>query len=89
MKIYNDNLINATEKVSRKTLEKSTNMVDKLTHPSKKVSRIGSTIGTIIGICLILTGVIGALLGRKWGIGSFIAGSTSVVSNAINLRKNN
>ncbi len=87
MKNYNEKLIEATRKVSQETLHKSMDTVYKLTHPSKKVSRIGSTIGKRVGIGLILAGTAGALLGHMWGVGTCIAGVTTVVSNAINMKK--
>ncbi|GAA4653321.1 hypothetical protein GCM10023142_04590 [Anaerocolumna aminovalerica] len=75
--------------MSQETLSKSMDRAKKLTHPSKKISRIGSKIGMTVGTLLIITGTIGILLGRKWGIGSCLAGVTSVFSNIINLKRMN
>lgn len=89
MQNYNKKLIEATKKLSKKTLCKSNDTVEKLTHPSKNVSRIGSIVGGTIGIGLILIGTTKLLLGSSiWGIGSLIAGATTVASNAVNMKKN-
>lgn len=85
---YNEKILEATKRMSQKNLNKSMDRVKKLTHPSKKVLRIGSKIGMTIGIGLIITGTVGVLLGHKWGIGSCLAGVASVFSNIINLKKN-
>ncbi len=85
---YNEKIMDATKRMSQETLKKSMNRVTKFTHPSKKVSRIGSKIGMAIGILLIIISILGILLGRKWGIGSCLAGITSIISNIINLKKN-
>ncbi|GAA0178941.1 hypothetical protein SH2C18_19070 [Clostridium sediminicola] len=89
MKKYNGKLTEATKKISQETLSKSMCTVEKLTHPSKKVSCIGSVIGGSVGIGLILVGTTGLLLGRGLlGIGSVIAGVSTVASNAVNIKKN-
>jgi uncharacterized membrane protein (DUF106 family) len=87
-KNHNEKIMDATKRMSQETLNKSMDRVKKLTRPSKKVSRIGSKIGMVVGILLIIIGVVGILLGRKWGIGSCLAGVTSIISNIINLKKN-
>jgi hypothetical protein len=88
VKKYNDKLIASTKEMSKETLHKSRNTVNKLTHPSKKVCRIGSFIGGTVGICLILAGTTGVLLGRStWGGSALIVGTTTVVSNVINIKK--
>jgi hypothetical protein len=84
---YNEKIIDATKRMSQETLNKSMDRVKKLSHPSKKVLRIGSKIGLVIGIVLIITGAVNVLLGHKWGLGSCLAGVTSVISNIINLSK--
>lgn len=86
---YNEKILGATTKISQETLNKSMDRVKKLTNPSKKVSRIGSKIGITIGISLIITGTVSILLGHKWGIGTCLAGVTSVISNIINLKRMN
>jgi len=85
----NEKILDATKRMSQETLNKSMDRVKKLTHPSKKVSRIGSKIGMAVGTLLIITGTVGILLSRKWGIGSCFAGVTSVFSNIINLKRIN
>jgi len=81
---YNEKILDATKRMSQETLNKTMDRVKKLTHPSK----IGSKIGMAVGTLLIIIGVVGILLGRKWGIGSCLAGVTSIISNIINLKKN-
>lgn len=87
MKNYNENLLNATKKLSQKTLNKSTQTVYKLTHPSDKVSKIGSAVGKSISIGLVTVGAIAMISGRLWGAGSCLAGTVTIVSNAISRKK--
>jgi hypothetical protein len=82
MKKYNENLLKATQKMSKETLDKSMNTVNKLTHPSKKVATIGSTIGKTVGVGLIIAGSVGVFLGNVWGVESIVAGITTLASNA-------
>lgn len=89
MEHYNEKLMEATKKISQESLRKSMNTVEKLTHPSKKTSRIGSVIGGGVGVGLILAGTTGLLLGYSiWGIGSLVAGVATIASNAVNIEKN-
>ncbi len=67
MRKYNENLLDATRKLSLETLDKSTRTVYKLTHPSDEVSKIGSTVGKGMGIGLIALGTIAAIGGSMWG----------------------
>lgn len=88
MQNYNEKLIEATKKLSKETLCKSRDTVEKLTHPSKNVSSIGSTIGGTVGVGLILVGTIRLLLGSSiWGMSSLVAGAATVASNAVNMKK--
>lgn len=57
------------------------------TYPSKKTARVGSFIGTAIGICLAVAGSIGFVAGSPWGLGSLLAGIVTVISNILNLRR--
>lgn len=56
-------------------------------YPSKKIARIGSVVGNIIGIILILVGTGSAISGSTWGLGSILAGLLTVISNIINLKR--
>ncbi len=56
-------------------------------YPSKKIARIGSVTGSIIGIILITAGVGSTVSGSTWGIGSILAGVLTVMSNIINLKR--
>ena len=89
VKEYNKKLIEGTLKVSQRTLCKSMDIVERLTHPSKKIARIGSMIGGSAGIGLVILGTVGLLVGRSlWGVGSLIAGVSTIASNAVNMKKN-
>lgn len=87
MKKYNKNLLDATKKLSQETLDKSAQTVYKLTHPSSKVSEIGSTAGKSIGIGLVAVGAIATIGGSAWGAGTCLAGILTIASNFIKERK--
>lgn len=57
------------------------------TYPSKKVAMKCSVVGTFVGIVLVLIGVVGSLLGSIFGIGSLLAGITTVISNRMNIKR--
>jgi len=58
-------------------------------YPSKRVAKAGSVIGFVIGIALVLIGMAGSLWDSVWGIGSLLAGVTTVISNVLNLKRMN
>lgn len=88
MKKYSKEVINSTMDIHKKTLKKSKKWTDKLTRPSKKISCVGSSIGTIIGIGFILYGVIKVVSGSKLiASSSFFVGICTIVSNIINIRR--
>ncbi len=87
MKKYNKNLLDATRKLSQETLGKSAQKVYKLTHPSSKVSKIGSTIGKSIGVGLVAVGTIVTIGENKWGVGTCLAGILAIASNVIKEKK--
>jgi hypothetical protein len=81
----NKELIDATKKFSEDCLKKSTKTVNTLTHPTPKVNKIGSTIGSGVGVGLILGGTTVLLLGKGMlGLGSMAAGAVTIISNTIN-----
>lgn len=89
MQNYNENLMKTTKRLSKETLSKSMDTVDKLTHPSKRISRMGSIVGGTVGAGLILIGTTWLLSGRSMkGMGSLVAGIATVASNSINMKKN-
>lgn len=89
MKKYNERLIGNTKEFSNKTLQNSMHTVEKLTHPSKKVSYIGSVIGGSVGVGLVVFGTAGLILRNNLiGAGYVLAGVCTVVSNVINVKKN-
>lgn len=57
------------------------------TYPSKKVVKIGSVIGTVVGMALVLIGTVGSFLGSIWSIGSLFAGIITVISNVLNMKR--
>ena len=83
MKKYNERLLSRTQTISSDTLKKSIDTVDKLTHPSPQVRRIGSAIGNTMGVGLFIAGTIGIIRGSLWGISGCVAGICTVVSNTI------
>lgn len=87
MKKYNESLLDATKKLSQETLDKSAQTVSKLTHPSDKVSKIGSTVGKSIGVGLVTVGAIAAITGSLWGVVSGLAGILTIASNNIKGKK--
>lgn len=58
-------------------------------YPSKRVAKAGSVIGFVIGIALVIIGMAGSFWGSVWGIGSLLAGVTTVISNVLNLKRMN
>lgn len=87
---YNEKLIKGTMEMSKRTSDKSKEYVHKLTHPSKKISKVGSSVGTIIGAILIILGLSKYFLGaRLLGGASIFAGCTTILSNIYNRSKIN
>lgn len=85
----NEMVIQSTRKFSQDIIQASMRTVDKLTHPPKKIARIGSVVGGSIGVGLVLAGATGFILGRSlWASGTFIAGAVTIASNIVNLKKN-
>lgn len=63
------------------------NQAAKGAYPSKKVAQVGSILGGILGVILILVGIVSSIGGYTWGIGSLIAGATTCISNFLNLKR--
>lgn len=55
--------------------------------PNKEVAKIGSLIGTGVGSILVCVGFYGIVQGSFWGMGSFISGLVTIISNIINLKR--
>lgn len=84
----NRKIVQSTRRTSGDLMEKSMRTVNRLTHPPKRVNRIGSMIGGSIGVGLILYGATGYITGRGlWASGSLVAGALTISSNLINLKK--
>ncbi|WP_044600200.1 hypothetical protein, partial [Candidatus Stoquefichus massiliensis] len=79
------------DELTKKAINKSHQMTQsallqsqKMRHPSKKVDKIGTTIGTMIGESLVCIGVIQCVMGKSlWAIGTLLAGSITILSNYI------
>ena len=56
------------------------------TYPSKRVAEVGSIMGSVIGIILILVDIVSSFSGCIWGMGSLVGGIVTVISNMINLK---
>lgn len=56
-------------------------------YPSKRVARVGSICGGILGGVLLLIGVFGIFGGHTWGMSCLIAGGVTVASNIFNLKR--
>lgn len=86
MEKYNEKLLDATRKLSQTTLQRSNRAVYKLTHPSSKVSKIGSTIGTVVGVGFVGVGASVTASGRYWGVAMCFAGILTIVSNVVKVK---
>lgn len=87
MKKHNERLLSRTQKLSSDTLKKSIYTVDKLTHPSPQVRKIGSAIGKTVGVGLFIAGTVGTIYGSLWGIAGCVVGVCTVVSNTIKVKQ--
>jgi hypothetical protein len=88
MKNYNKNLIDKTNDISQKTLEKSFKKVNILTSPPAHINRIGCNVGKTLGVIMIVVGAIEIVKGKSLlGSGSCIAGVSTIVSNFIAQKK--
>lgn len=81
---YNKKMIKKTRNMSENIRDKSSDTVNKLTHPTKKVNKVGSAMGTSVGLGLV---VFGGLSGSVIGIGSLIAGIITIASNILYNKK--
>jgi len=86
-----DKIFEITKKATEAPLEFTRSVIEqskKLRHPSPKVAKIGSVVGSSVGAGLLFTGVIQLLIGKPlWAIGSFSAGAITVASHIINYKK--
>lgn len=57
MKNYTEKVLNKTQEIVDKSLKRSSRSVETLTNPPKKIAVIGSSIGTILGVILVLMSV--------------------------------
>lgn len=72
--------LDKTQELSRFAAEKS----KKLRTPSAKADRIGTAVGVIAGVGLLLGGAVWMCIGKPaYGAGSLIAGAAALFSNCI------
>lgn len=87
MKTHNENLTNLSKHIASGNIEKSRETAERLTRPSR-ITHTGSALGIAIGSGLLLGGLAGVVFGKAAiGTSSLIAGTMAVVTNAINLKK--
>jgi hypothetical protein len=87
-----DKLSEVTRKVIEIPLEFTQTLLEKtekVRTPSPRVDKIGRTIGTYIGIGLLLTGAVQLFVGKiSWAIGTSSAGGVTIISNLICRHRN-
>lgn len=80
-------LFETTKNATDKSLNFTNSMIKKSKEfrtPSPKVDKIGTTVGSCIGLGLLLSGIIAMLTVRQsWAIGLLIVGAITLVSNFI------
>lgn len=90
-KMREERLFESTGKVTKASLDLRKAMIERskqLRHPSPKVNKIGSTIGVVAGVILLIIGIVHVMTGNLlWALGAGTAGVTTVVSNAINYKR--
>lgn len=57
------------------------------TYPNAKIAKNGSRIGMVVGGILCLIGIIHAFGGGLLWLGSFLTGTVTILSNALNLKR--
>ncbi len=90
-KMREERLFESTGKVTKASLDLRKAMIERskqLRNPSPKVNKIGSTIGVVAGVILLIIGIVHVMTGNLlWALGAGTAGVTTVVSNAINYKR--
>ena len=87
MRRYNENILKATKKLSSNTMQKSKNTVKRLTNPDNNIQKLGSRIGLGAGVGLLLLGSVFMLLGKNWGLWTWIVGAATILSNVTRLNR--
>lgn len=82
-----DKIFEKTKKATEKGNQITKKMIDKskeLSSPSDKADKIGTTIGSIAGVGLLLGGTLQLIMGKStWAIGTISLGAISLISNRI------
>jgi len=85
--------INATNNATEASLEFTNKIIEqskRLRKPSKKVDRIGSMVGSGIGVGLLIISATQLIFGKSlWATGSLVAGTITIGSNIIGYYKRN
>lgn len=80
-------LFETTKNATNKSLNFTNSVIEKSKKyrtPSSKVDKIGTTVGSFIGVGLLLSGIIALLTVRQfWAISLLIVGAVTLVSNFI------
>ncbi|QOR36787.1 hypothetical protein IMX26_08260 [Clostridium sp. 'deep sea'] len=90
MKNYTEKVLNKTQEIVDKSHKMSSRSVETLTNPPKKIAVIGSSVGAILGVILVLMSVKWFYTKHStWATSSLIMGVVTIISNIINLKKYN
>lgn len=86
-----DKIFEATRRAVEVPLEFTRSVVEhskNLRNPSEKVNKIGTAIGGCVGVGLLFTGAVQVLIGKHlWALGTFTAGTTTIISNFISYHR--
>ncbi|CAK7017299.1 hypothetical protein ACF3M2_16000 [Tissierella carlieri] len=87
MNNINEKLLQITKKALTKT-EKAMERTGAIPKISSAVQYKGCLVGLGIGTILIVGGIIGLLMKKQiWPLGTLIAGTTTIISNIITMKK--
>ncbi|MBU5426453.1 hypothetical protein KQI41_08570 [Tissierella pigra] len=87
MNNINEKLLHITRKALART-EKAMERTGEIPKVSFEIQYKGCLVGLGIGTILIVGGIIGLLMKKQiWGLGTLIAGTTTIISNIITMKK--
>lgn len=82
-----DKIFEVTKKATEAPLAFTRSVIkqsENLRHPSPKVAKIGTIVGSSVGAALLFTGVVQLLIGKSlWAVGSLSVGAITILSNFI------
>ncbi len=86
-----DKIFEATRKAVETPLIFTNSVREKtksLRDPSPKIDRLGTALGSCVGVGLVLTGVIQGSSGKPlWALGTMAAGAVTIISNHCHSKK--